>query len=144
MTATSTFTSTPAASTATRPSTTRKLWKTGAVAGIAAAVATTAFAATAEAADVSLAVGGKSIPVLGFAQLTLMATLIGTILAVVLSHRARRPQHTFVVTTLALTFLSFMPDVLADAGTATKVTLVLSHVVAAAIVIPALASRLND
>ena len=46
--------------------------------------------------------------------------------------------------TLALTAVSFVPDVLADAHTATKLTLILTHIVAAAIVIPALASRLSD
>ena len=101
-------------------------------------------AAVASALDVSLKVGGEAIPVLGFAQLTFVAAIIGTVLAVVLSHRARRPQHTFVVTTIALTALSFVPDVLADAHTATKFMLALTHVVAAAIVIPALASRLAD
>ena len=50
----------------------------------------------------------------------------------------------FLITTMALTMLSFVPDVTADAHTATKVALALSHVVAAAIVIPALASRLTD
>jgi hypothetical protein len=38
--------------------------------------------------------------------------------------------------------LSFVPDVLADAGVATKILLMLTHVVAAAIVIPAVARRL--
>jgi hypothetical protein len=60
---------------------------------------------------------------------------------------ARRSAHArdlFVKTTLALTALSFVPDVLADAQTATKLTLILTHVVAAAIVIPAIASRLAD
>lgn len=68
----------------------------------------------------------------------------GTVLAVVLSRRATRPQRTFVVTTVVLTALSIIPDVLADASTSTRFTLALSHVVAAAIVIPALASRLSD
>jgi hypothetical protein len=49
-----------------------------------------------------------------------------------------------VATTLVLTGLSFLPDVFADAAAATKVTLVLTHVVAATIVIPALAARLAD
>jgi peptidoglycan/LPS O-acetylase OafA/YrhL len=129
----------------TRPAgTTRKLWKTGAVAGVSAALATTAFAAGAEAADVSLKVGGESIPVLGFAQLTLVGAIIGTILAVVLSHRASRPRRTFVVTTVVLTALSIIPDVLADASGGTRFALAVAHVIAAAIVIPALASRLSD
>jgi hypothetical protein len=40
--------------------------------------------------------------------------------------------------------LSFVPDVLADAGAATKLGLMLTHVVAAAIVIPRLARPLAD
>jgi len=43
-----------------------------------------------------------------------------------------------------LTALSFVPDVTADATTATKLTLMLTHVVAAAIVIPSLAASLSD
>ena len=142
-TATTTFTA-PATRTPAAPSSTKTLWKTGVVSGVAASVATAAFAGIASAADVSLKVGGKAIPAIGFGQVTFVAALIGTIMAVVLSHRASRPRHTFLVTTLALTFVSFVPDVLADAHTATKVTLALSHVVAAAILIPALASRLSD
>ena len=46
--------------------------------------------------------------------------------------------------TLLLTALSIVPDVLADAQVSTRLTLALTHVVAAVIVIPALASRLSD
>jgi len=66
------------------------------------------------------------------------------VIAGVMNRRARHARHTFVSTTLALTALSFVPDVLTDAQTATKITLVLTHIVAAAIVIPSLASRLSD
>jgi hypothetical protein len=37
-----------------------------------------------------------------------------------------------------------IPDVLADAQVSTRLTLALTHVVAAAIVIPALAARLSE
>ena len=141
MTATSTLTPTP---TRAKSETTKRLWKTGAVAGVSAAAATTAAAALAQAADVSLKVAGKAIPLAGFAQLTLVASVIGTVLAVVLSRRATRPRHTFVVTTLVLTALSIIPDVFAQAAISTRVVLALTHVVAAVIVIPALASRLSD
>jgi peptidoglycan/LPS O-acetylase OafA/YrhL len=147
MTATTTFT---APSTRQEPArsttvgTSRRLWKTGAAAGLSAAVATSAVAAAAHAFGVSLEIGGKAIPLLGFAQLTLVATIIGTVIAVVMSHRAHRPARTFAITTVALTVLSIVPDALADAQTATRVTLALTHVVAAAIVIPALTSRLSD
>ena len=65
-------------------------------------------------------------------------------MAVVLSRRAGRPRRTFLRTTIALTVLTFVPDVLADAPTGTRLALATSHVIAAAIVIPALASRLSD
>jgi hypothetical protein len=48
-----------------------------------------------------------------------------------------------VRTTVALTVLSFVPDVIAPAAPATKALLMLTHVVAAAIVIPAIARRLS-
>ena len=120
------------------------LWRTGALAGVVASGATAAVAALASSADVSLKVSGEAIPVIGFAQLTLVASLIGTIIAIVVSHRASSPRRTFVRTTLALALVSIGPDVLAEAHTATRFTLALTHIVAAAIVIPALASRLHD
>jgi hypothetical protein len=122
----------------------RKLWRTGLVAGLAASVATVAFVAAAEAVGVSFEIAGEAIPRPGFAQLTFVAAMIGTLLAVVFSHRATHARRTFVRTTVALTALSFLPDVLADAQAPTKVALVASHIVAAAIVIPVLASRLDD
>jgi hypothetical protein len=143
MTATTTLTA-PSTGT-TRPSaSTKQLWKTGLTAGIVASVATVAVAGAAKAIDVPIEVGGKAIPLLGFAQLTFVGAIIGTVLAVVLSHRANRPQRTFVITTVTLTALSMIPDAFADAHTATRLTLALTHVVAAAIVIPALSSRLSD
>jgi len=144
MTATTTLTAPTNSRTMRQSGTGRHLWRTGAAAGVAASVATFTFAGLARAIDVPLSVAGEPIPLVGFAQLTFVTAIIGTVLAVVISHRARRPQRTFLTTTVALTLASFVPDVLADATTATKVTLALSHVVAAVIVIPALASRFTD
>jgi peptidoglycan/LPS O-acetylase OafA/YrhL len=145
MTATTTFTAPETATAHTAPTsgTTKQLWKTGGVAGLVAAVATSTTAGVARAFGVSLDVSGKAIPVLGFAQLTFFAAIIGTVIAVVLARRATRPQRTFVTTTIALSALSIVPDVLADAHATTRFTLALTHIVAAAIVIPALASRLH-
>jgi len=122
----------------------RKLWRTGLAAGATASVATTAFAAAAEAAGVSFKIAGEAIPLPGFAQMTFVFSMIGAAIAVVLSRRAAHAERTFVRTTLALLALSFVPDALADASASTKIALVLSHIVAAAIVIPVLASRLDD
>jgi peptidoglycan/LPS O-acetylase OafA/YrhL len=148
MTATTTLTASTTGPTATSApatrSTTKQIRRTGAGAGLVSAVATSTTAAVASALDVSLKVGGQAIPVIGFAQVTFVAAIIGTVIAVVMSQRASRPRHTFVMTTLTLTALSIVPDVTADAHTATKLVLALTHLVAAAIVIPALASRLAD
>jgi len=128
----------------TRTRTVRPVWRTGVGSGLVAAAATTAVAGIAHAAGVSLEVAGKPIPLLGFAQLTFVFTMVGTLLAAVLARRASRPRHTFVVTTVVLTGLSLVPDAIADALASTRLALALTHVVAAAIVIPALASRVSD
>ena len=106
-------------------------------------MATTVIAAVAHGAGVSLETApGEQIPVLGFAQLTLFFTAIGVVIAAVLRSRAHRPQSTFVKVTVVLTALSVVPDLMLSADVATKATLIATHLVAAAIVIPALSSRL--
>jgi hypothetical protein len=122
----------------------RQLRRSGAMAGVVAAVATTGVAAVADAIGVPIKIGGEAIPTAGFAQLTLVFSAIGIVMASVMARRSAHARATFVKVTLVLTALSFVPDVLADAQTATKLTLILTHVVGAAIVIPALASRLTD
>jgi uncharacterized protein DUF6069 len=67
----------------------------------------------------------------------------GLLIAVGLRRFARRPRATWIRTTVALTVLSLVPDVLVDAATGTKVLLMVTHLVAAAIVIPAVARRLR-
>jgi hypothetical protein len=115
----------------------------GLTAAAVAAAATATVAAAGEFAGISLVVGGAPIPVFGFAVLTVIFSVVGLVLALVLARSARRPRTAFVRTTIVLTALSLVPDVLADASAATKVLLMLTHVVAAAIVIPAIARRLS-
>jgi hypothetical protein len=110
---------------------------------VLASGATVAVAAAGQAAGISLDVGGAPIPVLGFATLTAFFSVIGLVLAVVLGRLARHPRSTFVRTTVVLTVLSLVPDVIVDAAPATKALLMLTHLVAAAIVIPAVARRLS-
>jgi hypothetical protein len=123
--------------------TTGSLVKTGIAAAALASGATSLVAATGNAAGVSLDVGGAPIPVLGFATLTAFFSLVGLVLAAVLSRTARRPRSTFIRSTAVLTMLSLVPDLVADAAPATKALLMLTHLVAAAIVIPAVARRLS-
>jgi amino acid transporter len=119
------------------------VWKHGVAAAVVASVATTVLAAVASAAGVSFADGtGASIPIAGFAQLTLVFSLIGVGIAAVMARKARRPRPTFVRTALALTALSFVPDLTFGFEAASAATLIALHTVAAAIVVPALTRRL--
>lgn len=120
------------------------LWRPALVSGVAAAAATTALAAALRAAGVPLAVDGAPIPLVGFATLTLIGVALGFLLALGLRRFARTPRHTFVMTTTALTAASLIPDLLGTATLDTRLSLMALHLVAAAIVIPALASRLSD
>ena len=119
-----------------------RLWRAGAAAGLCAAVATSAVAAGAVGVGVSLEADGEAFPIAGFAQMTLLFTVVGVLIARGIARRARRPQHTWIRTTVVLTALSFLPDLMVPADVPTKLTLMLTHVVAAVIVVPALAARL--
>lgn len=103
-----------------------------ALAVVAAMVATTVTAALTRAAGVDLEVAGEAIPLSGVAFVTGLCSVVGVVLAVVL-------RRWFVQVAVALTALSLVPPVLADADTATTLTLVALHLVAAVVVIPALA-----
>ena len=135
---------TTAASSAAPRSSVRPLVRTGLAAAVVASVATTVVAAVGHAAGVSLDISGEAIPMYGFAQLTAFFSLVGLGLAVVLARRAGAPRRTFLRTTVALTALSLVPDAVVDAAVGTKGLLMLSHLVAAAIVIPAISSRLPE
>jgi Family of unknown function (DUF6069) len=116
---------------------------TGLAATVVAGVATMAVAAAGSAAGVSLDVNGAPIPVAGFGTLTALFSVVGLVLAAVLHRFARTPRRTFVRTTVALTALSLVPDVVVSAAPTTKALLMITHLVAAAIVIPAVARRLS-
>ena len=129
--------------TATTRRSTGSIVGAGLAATAVAALATSTVAAGGSAAGISLDVSGAPIPVSGFAVLTVLFSLVGVALAAVLARRARQPRRTFVRTTVVLTALSLVPDVVADATTDTRVLLMVTHLVAAAIVVPAVARRLS-
>lgn len=120
------------------------IWKPGIGAGLAAAAATTLIVIAARTVDVPVAVSGETIPIAGFAQFTIVGALLGIGLASLLARRADHPRRTFLRSTVALTVLSIVPDALVDATAATKFVLALTHVVAAAIIIPVVARHLAD
>jgi hypothetical protein len=140
-TATATAPAKPLTATTTAPA--RRLIIGGLTAAALASAATAAVAAVGDFAGVSLVVGGAPIPVSGFAVLTTIFSVIGLVLALILARTVRRPRTVFVRTTVVLTALSLVPDVAADAAVGTKMLLMLAHLVAAAIVIPAIARRLS-
>jgi peptidoglycan/LPS O-acetylase OafA/YrhL len=122
----------------------RPVWRAGVVSSLVAAGAAMIVVAVARAGDIPVAVDGEEIPILGFAMLVVVGALIGIGLAALLRRYADHPRRTFTVVTVALTALSLVPDVLADASTGSKLVLAMTHVVAAAIIVPSIASRLAD
>jgi peptidoglycan/LPS O-acetylase OafA/YrhL len=138
-----TINSTTIPNTASRPAS--SLWRPGLKAGVAAAVATTAVASIASALGVAFeSAPGDAIPLAGFAQLTLVFTIVGVLIARAIRNRGAHPRSTFTKTAVVLLALSVVPDLTMSFDLASKLTLMLTHVVAAAIVIPALASRLPE
>lgn len=123
---------------ATRPSI-GPLVRRGAGAGAIAAVGTTVVAAIAGAADVGLEVDGEEIPVLAFAWWTLVGAAVGVVLA-----RFVRERRRFVAVTAVATAVSLIPAIALPDDAATTAVLVGAHLLAAAIVIPALGSPLAD
>jgi peptidoglycan/LPS O-acetylase OafA/YrhL len=117
---------------------TRRLVRSSALAGAIAAVGTTVVAAIANAADVSLEVNAEAIPIAAFAWWTVIGAVLGVVVARLLGDRRR-----FVLVTTVATGLSLIPAIAAPDNTATKVVLVGTHLLAAAIIIPALGRQLT-
>jgi hypothetical protein len=117
--------------------------KAGAAAGAVAAVVTTTIAAGADAAGVSFAdKTGESIPMLAFAQLTFTCALLGVALAAGVRRRASHPQRTFTRVAWTVAVVSCMAPTLIGLEAAAVAVLVVEHLVAAAVIIPAISSRL--
>jgi hypothetical protein len=120
--------------------------RAGLIAGVAAAAVNSGVVAVANrAANVSLEVSktGGPIPLAGFAQVTLVSTLIGIGIAAILRRRSARPAAPFTRIAILLTAASLIPSMLVDADVSTKVLLIATHLLAAAIVIPVIAKRLT-
>ncbi|MCX4911465.1 DUF6069 family protein [Streptomyces sp. NBC_00878] len=129
---------------------TRPVWQVGALATLAGAVVTEAFGLVARGVGVPMeaaspgATEAAEIPVGGFFGGVLFWSVAGIVLAVALARWAKRPARTFVVCTVALTALSVAGPALAPhTATSTQVVLAVSHLVAAAVIIPVVARRLS-
>jgi uncharacterized protein DUF6069 len=127
----------------TRTGTTASLWRAGLVATAVAAAATTAVAAVAHGAGVTFETApGDAIPMAGFAQLTILFSVIGIGIAAVLRRRSAQPRTTFTRVAVALTILSVVPDLAMSFDAGSRISLMLAHTVAALIVIPVVARQL--
>jgi hypothetical protein len=119
------------------------LLRTGAASGALAAVATTVLAVGAHGAGVSFADRtGQSIPWYAFGQLTFVCALLGVGLAAAIRRRSAQPQRTFARVAWSLAAVSCVAPTLIGLSTAGTVSLVLLHLVAAAVIVPSLTSRL--
>jgi hypothetical protein len=105
---------------------------------------TSALAAGLHAAGVSFEIDGEAIPTSGFATMVLMCVAAGYALALGVRRFASNPRRTFVRATVALTALSVVPDLTFPMSVDTRVSLATLHLVAAAIVIPAMARALGE
>jgi hypothetical protein len=120
----------------------RPVWQVGVAATVLAAVTVEAFGALARGLDVPLKVDGEAIPGGGFLTVTLMWGLIGTIGAVVLARKSRHAARIYAGAAIVVfAGLSVMPFVY-EATAATRVTLELSHLLVAAIIVPVVTRRL--
>jgi lysylphosphatidylglycerol synthetase-like protein (DUF2156 family) len=124
---------------ATRPA--GSVWRTTVVSGLAAAAATAVVAAAAHGAGIPLEIDGREVPPLGFAQMTLVGAVIGGVLLAALNRTSRSAGRRFVQASVGLTALSCVPSIVIPPDAATKIALVATHLVAAAIIVPALARR---
>lgn len=113
-------------------------------AAVGAAAVNAAVAAAARAAGVDLEVSGEAIPVSGIAFVTAMFSVVGVMIALALRQWSDRPGQWWLRTTIALTLLSLVPPLVVGADAATAATLVLLHLLAAVVVVPALARTLSS
>jgi uncharacterized membrane protein YoaK (UPF0700 family) len=121
-----------------------RLVAAGLGAAVAAAALNAAVAAVARAAGVDLEVtGGEAVPVSGIAFVTAVFSVVGVVLAAALRKWSDRPVQWWWRTTIALTAVSLVPPFLAATDTATALTLVLLHLIAAALVVPVVARTLR-
>ena len=115
---------------------------------VAAGVATEAWTGIVRALGVDLRIGDPfgdpssaiKLPVGACATSIAMCMVLGVALAVLLNWKARRPAYTYVVVASVLTFVSLgAPLVAAGTSAATKFTLIVAHLIAAAVIVPLVA-----
>ncbi|TQL69715.1 hypothetical protein FB381_3628 [Nocardioides albertanoniae] len=128
------------------------VWLVSVTAVVVGAVVTGVYEVAARATGVPFdvafpgsGVAPAAIPATGLAWAVAELGLVGVILAVCLARFAKRPRSTWKRTTLTLTAISCIPSLIAVTDSyATNIMLVVSHLVAAAVIIPTVAARLAE
>jgi Na+/melibiose symporter-like transporter len=127
----------------------RPLWLVGVGAVATGAVAAMLFSAVARVIDIPLAASNSEdtaaevIPAWGFGFAVTLCGVLGVLFALACARWAKRPARTFTITAIVFTVVSFASPLTAqNATTATRVALEVSHVLAAAVIIPLIAARM--
>jgi hypothetical protein len=128
----------------------RPVWQVGYLSGLAAGVAVEIWGLAARAAGVPMRAAGLGshhatpITVGMFAMGTMVVTVWFTFAVVLMARFAKNPKRTYLRTALPLLVLSLAtPLTAADTAISTKLTLAAAHLIAGAIIIPAVARRLS-
>jgi hypothetical protein len=122
----------------------------GAIAAVAGAAVLYGYGAVAralagpmQAGDIGASHADPITPA-SFSLGVVLCTAVGTVLALVLARRAAAPARVFLRTAVVLTVVSLVfPLTATHTDTATRLTLALGHLVAAALIIPVLVSSLS-
>jgi hypothetical protein len=127
----------------------RPLWQVGAVTALVAAVASVIVYAAARAAGVPMELTEvfedtfRRMPVMNMVYASLLeGGIAGTALAAACRKWTSRPRTWFLALAMIGLAASIVLPIVSDASTATKLVLSFSHVVVAAIIVPALALAL--
>ena len=149
MSATATSAHTPAASPASFLAR-RPVWQVSYLSGLAASVVVETWGLAARAVGVPMRAAGLGahhatpVTVGMFAMGTMVVTFWSTFAVVLMARFAKNPKRTYLRTALPLLALSLaVPLTAADTAISTTPTLAAAHLIAGAIIMPAVARRLS-
>jgi hypothetical protein len=127
----------------------RPVWQVSYLAGLAASVVVEMWGLAARAAGVPMKAAGlgshhaTSVTVGMFAMGTMVVTFWFTFAVILMARFAKNPRRVYLRTALPLLALSLaVPLTAADTAISTKLTLAAAHLIAGAVIIPAVARRL--
>jgi hypothetical protein len=127
----------------------RPVWQVSYLSGLAASVAVEAWGLAARAAGVPMRAAGfgshhaTPVTVGMFAMGTMVVTFWFTFAVILMARFAKNPRRAYLSTALPLLALSLaVPLTAADTAISTRLTLAAAHLIAGAVIIPAMVRRL--